>query len=524
MKVTRALDYDYLWIDSLCIIQDSRDDWERESSRMAQVYKHAVLTIVPTSALSCHDGFLHKRTIRSARIPYIYAEDEPPDGHLLLQLTEKPSNYWELDIEYSWWNCRGWTFQERLLSRRILHFCSTRMYFECKIWERVRTEGDLNLGMVSQMSLFNVEAFARPDTDDESDTSPDVGASSESPAPSIDDSVSPTPSQRGAASVKTGSQASGPPEDDVQSEVSESDSLESDHGAYLPFARWYQAMQRYTERCLTYSVDKLPAAEGLARELAAKYELGRYFAGIWENDLALGLLWMPIAESEVAFVSRVWSWPPDATESLSKTPFIVLNRTVARQPTYLAPSWSWASLDGCIQWPSFPHNHFGSIIQSAIDLLYGEIRLINVSLQLEGRSSFGRISSGYLTLEGRYCTVTISGPQHNLEETRLPKSLHHPESVNYDFRYFFYGVHDDTMEFAYAALDIEPDTLPGDLMALKIIHQPPNSASQFGVRSGLLLQRSQETPGAYQRIGVFVLIEEHLDAFDDIPPKPITLV
>jgi hypothetical protein len=48
----------YLWVDSLCIIQDSTDDWEREIANMAQIYKNAFVTISAAKAKGCHEGFL----------------------------------------------------------------------------------------------------------------------------------------------------------------------------------------------------------------------------------------------------------------------------------------------------------------------------------------------------------------------------------------------------------------------------------------------------------------------------------
>ena len=43
--ITRKLGYRYLWIDSLCIIQDSASDWQIESVKMADIYFNAVVNI-----------------------------------------------------------------------------------------------------------------------------------------------------------------------------------------------------------------------------------------------------------------------------------------------------------------------------------------------------------------------------------------------------------------------------------------------------------------------------------------------
>jgi hypothetical protein len=59
----RKLNLYYLWIDSLCIIQDSSEDWPREAARMTQVYKNAFVTISAASATDCAQGFLQERQV-----------------------------------------------------------------------------------------------------------------------------------------------------------------------------------------------------------------------------------------------------------------------------------------------------------------------------------------------------------------------------------------------------------------------------------------------------------------------------
>jgi hypothetical protein len=56
--MTRALGLRYLWIDSLCIHQDSAEDWAKEGSQMDKIYKCAWVTLVATSASTSEDGFL----------------------------------------------------------------------------------------------------------------------------------------------------------------------------------------------------------------------------------------------------------------------------------------------------------------------------------------------------------------------------------------------------------------------------------------------------------------------------------
>ncbi|KAK0732180.1 heterokaryon incompatibility protein-domain-containing protein [Lasiosphaeris hirsuta] len=57
-KICRRLGIPYIWIDALCILQDSVSDWESESRKMATIYSVAKLTIFAASSTSCHSGFL----------------------------------------------------------------------------------------------------------------------------------------------------------------------------------------------------------------------------------------------------------------------------------------------------------------------------------------------------------------------------------------------------------------------------------------------------------------------------------
>ena len=58
---TRALEINYLWIDALCIVQDSEDDWTRESQLMSSVYSRSWLNLAATSASDCHGGLFRPK-------------------------------------------------------------------------------------------------------------------------------------------------------------------------------------------------------------------------------------------------------------------------------------------------------------------------------------------------------------------------------------------------------------------------------------------------------------------------------
>jgi len=123
VTVTQGLSVRYIWIDSLCIIQDDENDWQSEASKMEQVFSAAYCTIGASAAKSSLQGFLTERIPRSVvKVPVdvskaIYACLNIDDFHN--------------DVELSPLNSRGWVLQERALSRRTIFFTSTQVYWEC---------------------------------------------------------------------------------------------------------------------------------------------------------------------------------------------------------------------------------------------------------------------------------------------------------------------------------------------------------------------------------------------------------
>lgn len=127
--VTRRLGIRYLWIDSLCIIQEESPciDWVKESSIMAQVYSCSALTISAAASDRSSAGFLTERT------------NEPPEVQLRADVLGERNTLavraFPPAIDSALERCtisqRGWTKQERLLSRKILHFTRSQMYWQC---------------------------------------------------------------------------------------------------------------------------------------------------------------------------------------------------------------------------------------------------------------------------------------------------------------------------------------------------------------------------------------------------------
>lgn len=127
--VTRQLGLRYLWIDSLCIIQDYKDDWEQHCFEMPKIYRNAVVTIAGPGAVDCNTGFLHER--RRPLSVNLEISNGEIDQQVTLSHSRLKSPFHPEPEHNSPLAKRAWVLQERLLSRRILYLGSEFMYFEC---------------------------------------------------------------------------------------------------------------------------------------------------------------------------------------------------------------------------------------------------------------------------------------------------------------------------------------------------------------------------------------------------------
>lgn len=133
VTVCRSLDIPYIWIDSLCIIQNDKQDWELESPNMAGIYEQAYVTLIPTVANTCHDGFLSRSSLLSAAaiIPYRTKLKPIRQGFYLIEEHGWDMNHFTLDTTQTKWGSRGWTFTEQLFSTRRLYFGANGMHWSC---------------------------------------------------------------------------------------------------------------------------------------------------------------------------------------------------------------------------------------------------------------------------------------------------------------------------------------------------------------------------------------------------------
>jgi hypothetical protein len=251
--LTRAFGLRYLWIDALCILQEDVEDWERESAKMARIYSDSFLTLAATAASNPSMGLLIERWTRcglGSSIPQACRKKDWRDKkvsiegkklmgehqngvyiHPKLHLAhERFSGEYNTDgfLEDAPLLSRAWTFQERLLPSRTLHFHAEELVWEC------------GSGVRCECNELQHNGIAQTAT-----------------AQGLKRSL--TVASKADSSVETLSHV------------------------------WLEIVSAYSRLHLTKESDRLPALSGLASSLSSM-TLGSYLVGMWGNDLARGLL------------------------------------------------------------------------------------------------------------------------------------------------------------------------------------------------------------------------------------------
>ncbi|PQE20732.1 heterokaryon incompatibility -domain-containing protein [Rutstroemia sp. NJR-2017a BBW] len=325
---TRKMGFKYLWIDSLCIMQDSKEDWARESKAMCDIYAKAFCTLFSSGSVDAYGGCFHER------YPFQYAPCEllSSENEILTCQLRAP-NPFLAQVEYAPLNQRAWAFQERILSRRIVHFGTTLLLFECRTQYLSELQGSsLHLGR-EYVTLdgfhFNNQKFGYLSGNKKMDQKYIYTTSIANPDGRLGRRLSlnakPNPLYR-----------LGPIRESILSSPVVSNrgaffALRKDQDAALVYEKplplkkqlrlhqnWFQLVEAYTSAKLTHSSDRTIAMLGIALSIKGQRRDIHYFAGLWCHFVIFDLLWC-VAE------------------------------TPEQQPKDTrAPSWSWMAVDGKI--------------------------------------------------------------------------------------------------------------------------------------------------------------------------------
>ncbi|KAL0470187.1 HET domain protein pin-c3 [Neurospora intermedia] len=549
IEMTRKLSHRYLWIDSLCIVQDDEQDWAREASLMAKVYSHASCTL---SALSSRDssGGLHLEPLdedrsymdlsittspaqqpspksgtienmnrafassssssSSPRFRLLYYSNE--GWHTLYNGTNRTMHMvGRLSDDISPLRSRAWTLQERELSRRNIHFAKKQVLWECE---------ELKATAQRPWHDHSYSYYAGLDSSPQCEWK-EEWSEIEVESGSIQ-SLNLLQHEDGDL-VQAASAANGI-----------ANTISSLLKAYTSECDWWAMVFDYSQRLLTKDTDKLAALSGMAQFYQRNhFPCARYVAGLWSSRLKEELFW------EVEDKSR------------------------ARRPAdYVAPSWSWASIKGGVISfkPKIPVRRLREMRKkqmlmmagtwgNAADAQPGEEddkdarkddkdpwkdikdarRVITDGWEVEEINLLPKYDDPYGALKS--ANLIISGAR--LVEVELfTETLIEPDpEYIYGSPYYYGGLKIDGRWVADHALDVEGEAerSGGRLWCLGMVAQRDYSKLRRPAIGGLLLREEEklDVDGdgdlcVYSRVGTF----RHMmvATFDGVKPRRIKLI
>ncbi|KAF1919028.1 heterokaryon incompatibility protein-domain-containing protein [Ampelomyces quisqualis] len=361
----RRLGVDYLWIDSLCIIQegDGGKDWEEQSGRMAGVYGNAYVTLSAAVAEGTRGGCY--TDVNDAGVEFDYGPVEEKKRETVLRATWKSGEVIDVcarkKLRHKMDDLplfkRAWIYQERVISPRVVHFVGDEVWWECNGMLRCECGSE---GLENGFDRIPLTSANEPDNYD----------------------------GECAEYVITGPH--------------------SHHGVSLGL--WYQIVSDYTSLSMTKQTDAFPALSGIAKRFAAKME-DEYIAGLWKSTLIPNLLWFFLPPEHSGHANEVpkwrapsWSWVSRAWSSEIRW-FAVTNelakvKEVACTPKGVDPtgelSSAWVMLEtkaipaSLVRLPGYENSRYKFTCDSGLDIM-----------ETRDKNSFGlwKEGTGYLDLD-----------------------------------------------------------------------------------------------------------------------------
>lgn len=321
VKICRGLEIPYLWVDSLCLIQDNLQVWLKDASKMDQIYLNSHLTIAALEPETCKSHFLGEQRFGSPSWQRLVHTDIPiqKDGPLLdifirSQCSKPAEGYTRNTLD-----TRAWCMQESFLPNRRLCFDGNEMIWECmsrKLCECGHTiRRPLTVRYAEQgagMKLRRLKhkpLLSRP--------RPFLYVNEE---PLFDNGLE----SEGLEGIELHADSKSSPGNGHPTKMNN---------------LWRRLMSDYSHRGITKQKDRLRAVSGLAKVFADRFRKDRgslegveYLAGLWKHEIHFDLSW------------TVTDLPsePDAPTTDKKD----------EEPQWNVPTWSWASTRGTVEFYS----------------------------------------------------------------------------------------------------------------------------------------------------------------------------
>ncbi|KAG9231108.1 heterokaryon incompatibility protein-domain-containing protein [Amylocarpus encephaloides] len=455
--ITRRLRIKYIWIDALCIQQDSKEDWAREASKMRDVYSGAVLTVIAANSPSTISGIFSTREQKSARVPVEWKASvgSKRPCKVFLRLG---SELWDHKLQASRLMTRGWTLQEGLLAPRTLSYGKQQM-----IWECSRHQSDEGGRITRATEDYRVKGFLQRLINLGKDSHPKP--------------------KRGLLSR-------------LSLRMDKPDEWWKPYGIANPYDKWYDIVQQFTGRSLTKDSDTLPALSGIAKAFQSVLD-DTYCAGLWKKDILCSLMWV-----------RSPSYPAD-----NLTRFVP-----ARPSTYLAPSWSWASIAG--KEASMIGNWKN---RECLPTALNVAKVVSISTILEGSDPFGQvIEGGELVLKARFCRINSVPPTYSLSRewpTPDDKFPEPPSRENYTIQEIVYNNLLIVDALIYEFFQQHKPHQNQHFGLVELVRWDLAPASRVPGMDFLIVESTGKREGEYRKVGQLALRKEEIPNKDAVTPE-----
>jgi hypothetical protein len=378
-----ALGVFYLWIDALCIIQDDPGDWQIQSAMMGSIYENSYITLAATASDCGSSGCFQKESI-------VYKERSlevsRTGGQVYQVLIRQLTPHWAVPStsESKRDNAllsRGWVFQERILSPRVLHFCKHELVWECgqeTLCEcgSIPKTRSLKLQFALAARLQGAEEVPKLEQRDERSNSPQISSSQRMDFHSVEES-----------------------------------GILSD-----AINQWHAIVEQYSILKLTRDRDSLPALSGLAERMAPF--LGEYLAGLWKRSFLSDLCWRvdklafgPQRPAEYRGPS--WSWISTKAEVAFWTQEEITPRVTVAEP--------YATHSRDTRFGSSAHD---SRAQAFLNHRAPALDIISCTVDIGRRNKYGEVSSTLLLVDGNLKASKLwEVPAISFRNSALPPSF-----------------------------------------------------------------------------------------------------
>ncbi|RMZ69982.1 tol [Pyrenophora seminiperda CCB06] len=380
ITTTISLGFSYIWIDSLCIIQRDdkgeevgetaeiwKTDWRTEARKMGSVYSGAACTIASTGSSTSTGGCFHSRSPMSLEPCKIGVSSvDALSPHWIYARRDDVFDF-DRNVDQAPLNTRSWVMQERLLSRRILHFGADMIYWECCLrsaselcphgytYKRYPEDFKDNYSPNLKGQISTRGEMQKAERRGRGIRWANIEAVRLRPPPVITDSDSPITSQA-VWQQKRGFWRNVLKSNDGLWVEDERDGKSSNTraGFRAAFEKlrsgspnnvervgresasqvWYDVVESYSRGKLTSPTDKLIALKGIEDEIARARHL-TYLHGLWEQQLPTDLLWFAIEGPG--------------------------RRLLNEDDIPVAPTWSWASIEAIVALDLLPDTSLDDI-------------------------------------------------------------------------------------------------------------------------------------------------------------------